>query len=169
MRVQDADRVPCETPVKGRRRTGPRGGLLAVVLSALLMTTMAACTIIPASSSSTPAAQEAGAASAPSTSSKICGTPPCDKYLSRGETRTLDKAITGHPIASAIALHLVISTFCGGILCVWGEGVTFVYTERQTHLAAQNGECLRVHVLPQGRAWQLVSLDTSNQGPYCTG
>jgi len=142
--------------------------LRTIALSVLLMFAVTSCTIIPASSSSTPVAQQAGVPST-STSSKICGTPPCDKYLSRGETRTLDKVLSGHPIASAIAMHLVVSTFCGVILCVWGEGVTFVYTERETHLAAQNGECLRVHVLPQGRAWQLVSLDTSNQSPYCTG
>jgi len=139
------------------------------VLSVLLMFAVTSCTIVPASSSSTPAAEQAASAAAPSESAKICGTPPCDKYLSRGTTRTLDKALSGHPIASAIAMHLVISTFCGGILCVWGEGVTFVYTERETHLAAENGACLRVHVLPQGRSWQLVSLDTSNQSPYCTG
>ncbi len=143
--------------------------LRTIALSVLLMFAATSCTIVPASSSSTPAAEQAGPAAAPSSSTKICGTPPCDKYLSRGDTRTLDKALSGHPIASAIAMHLVISTFCGGILCVWGEGVTFVYTERETHLASQNGECLRVHVLPQGRSWQLVSLDASNQSPYCTG
>jgi len=71
-------------------------------------------------------------------------------------------------VAAAIALHLVVSAICGGIVCLWGEGVSYVYVERQTHLAAQNGECLRVHVLPQNHAWQLVSLDRSNQSPYCT-
>lgn len=153
---------------RGRRG---RSVLGMVALSALLAFTAASCTIVPASSSSTPVAEQAATATAttPSSTVKTCGTPPCDKYLSRGETRTLDKALSGHPIASAIAMHLVISTFCGGILCVWGEGVTFVYTERQAHLAAENGACLRVHVLPQGRSWQLVSLDTSNQSPYCTG
>jgi len=38
-----------------------------------------------------------------------------------------------------IALHLVVSAFCGGIFCVWGEGVvTFVYVERETTTPAQN-------------------------------
>jgi hypothetical protein len=138
-------------------------------LSALLVITLASCTATPLSSSSTPAAQQVEPASAPSSSSAICGTPPCEKYLSRSETRTLDEAISGHPILSAVALHLVISAFCGGILCLWGEGASFVYVKRATHAAAQDGGCLRVHVLPQGRAWQLVSLDTSNQSPYCTG
>ena len=99
----------------------------------------------------------------------ICGTPPCDKYLTRSETRSLDHAVSGHPIASAIALHLVVSALCGGVLCIWGEGFSFVYVEHETHLAAQNNECLRVHVLPKGHEWQLVNLDASNQSPYCTG
>jgi len=94
--------------------------------------------------------------------------PPCDRYLSRGHTRTLDGAISGHPIASAIALHLVVSTLCGGVLCIWGEGFTFVYVQHAVHQAAQNGQCLRVHVLPQGHGWRLVSIDGSAQSPYCT-
>jgi hypothetical protein len=138
-------------------------GAAALALSALLTVTLAACTLAP--QNSTPAAAQV--TTTPGTSSAICGTPPCDKYLSRGATRTLDDAISGHPIASAIALHLVVSAFCGGILCGWGEGVSFIYIKETTHRAAQDGECLRVHVLPRDHAWQLVSLDASNQSPYC--
>ena len=123
-----------------------------------------------AAQSQQPAAAQAPAPSSTSASPvAICGTPPCDKYLTRSETRTLDHAVSGHPIASAIALHLVVSAFCGGVFCIWGEGFSFVYVEHETHLAAQNNECLRVHVLPNGHEWQLVNLDASNQSPYCTG
>ena len=162
----DLNLMPRSPSASGLRHAKSRGWLWTAALSALLVIVLASCTLPPPSS--TPAAQQVESATATSASSAICGVPPCDKYLPRQETRTLDSAISGHPIASAIALHLVISAFCGGILCLWGEGVTFVYAERETHLAAQNGECLRVHVLPQGHAWQLVSLDASNQSPYCT-
>ena len=104
----------------------------------------------------------------PPLSTPICGTPPCDKYLSRGDTRTLDSTISKHPLASAVALHLAVSLVCGAVLCVWGEGFTLAYVQHEAHLAAQNGECLRVHVLPQGHEWQLVQLDATNQSPYCT-
>lgn len=122
----------------------------------------------PPAPSSTSAATSPPAA-APASTVAICGSPPCDKYLTRGETRSLDHAVSGHPIASAIALHLVVSALCGGVLCIWGEGFSFVYVEHETHLAAQNDECLRVHVLPKGHEWQLVNLDATNQSPYCTG
>lgn len=95
--------------------------------------------------------------------------PPCDKYLSRGDTRTLDSAISNHPIASAIALHVAVGLLCGVVLCVWGEGFTLAYVQHAAHQAARNGECLRVHILPQGREWRLVQLDETNQRPYCTG
>lgn len=140
---------------------------LTFVLSALL----AVAALVGAASCSASAQDQSPAAAQRTTDPppKICGTPPCDRYLTRGETRTLDRAISGHPIASAIALHLVVSAFCGGVLCIWGEGFSFVYVKEETHAAAQNDECLRVHVLPHGRQWQLVNLDASNQGPYCTG
>jgi hypothetical protein len=112
-----------------------------------------------------PAAQSPRASA--SAQSKTCGIPPCVEYLSRSRTRTLDRAIGGHPIASGIALHLVVSAFCGGILCELGEGVGFVYVERHVHLAAQNGECLRVNVLPKGRVWQLVGLVVTDERPGC--
>jgi hypothetical protein len=137
--------------------------LRAAALCALLAIAPAACSLTPQSGASA----SASPSSAPSSNAAICGKPPCDRYLSRSDTRTLDKEISGHPVAAAIALHLAVSIVCGGILCVWGEGVTYVYVVRQTHLAAQNGDCLRVHVLPSGRAWQLVSLDASDQSPYC--
>jgi hypothetical protein len=161
-------RAPRDQSVVGRRSATSRSGRWAAALCALLVITLSSCTLMPGSPSATPAAQQVVSAPPSSASSVICGTPPCDKYLPRSETRTLDKAITGHPVAAAIALHLVVSAICGGIVCLWGEGVSYVYVERQTHLAAQNGECLRVHVLPQNHAWQLVSLDRSNQSPYCT-
>lgn len=141
--------------------------LLAALFLALALAT-ASCT-----SAARDRRSAAVQAPAPSTTSAsavaICGTPPCDKYLTRGETRSLDRAVSGHSIASAIALHLVVSALCGGVLCIWGEGYSFVVVEHETHLAAQNNECLRVHVLPKGHEWQLVNLDASNQSPYCTG
>ena len=137
----------------------------ATLLVAAVASTAAACKNSAADQS--PAAVQQLTSTAPPAA--VCGTPPCDKYLTRGETRSLDHAISDHPIASGIALHLVVSAFCGGILCIWGEGAGYVYVEHETHVAAQNGECLRVHVLPQGHEWQLVNLDASNQSHYCTG
>lgn len=119
-----------------------------------------------AASSATPAV---AASSADTAGAKLCGVPPCDQYLSRGHTRDLNHALSGHPILSAVAMHLVVSAVCGGILCVWGEGFSFVYVQGKVHDAAQNGQCLRVHVLPHGHEWKIVSLDASNQAPYCTG
>src|SRR5579859_6951562 len=131
----DLNLMPRNPSGFGLRRAKSRSGLWTAALSALLVIVLASCTLPPSSSS--PVAQQVESATASSASSAICGVPPCDKYLPRQETRTLDSAISGHPIASAVALHLVISALCGGILCLWGEGVTFVYVERETHLAAQ--------------------------------
>jgi hypothetical protein len=138
----------------------------AALLAAALLPAAASCQAV----TQAPAADSVStSSSAHASPAATCGTPPCDKYLSRSETRDLDHAVTDHPTVSAIAMHIVVSALCGGILCVWGEGFTFAYVQRETHIAAQNNECLRVHVLPQGRQWQLVSLDGSNQSPYCTG
>ncbi|HEV3171180.1 MAG TPA: hypothetical protein VGZ32_12600 [Actinocrinis sp.] len=145
----------------------PRLRRLTFLVSALL----AVAALVAAASCSATAQDQSPAAAQRTTDppTAICGAPPCDKYLTRGETRTVDHAISGHPIATAIALHLVVSAFCGGVLCIWGEGFSFVYVQHEAHVAAQNDECLRVHVLPQGHQWQLVNLDASNQSPYCTG
>jgi hypothetical protein len=113
-------------------------------------------------------AQSSAAASDPAPSTPICGVPPCDRYLSRSETRTLNSTITDHPIASAIALHVAVGLVCGAVLCVWGEGFTLAYVQHEAQLAAQNGECLRADILPKGREWQLVRLTATNQSPYCT-
>ncbi|MGH6657304.1 MAG: hypothetical protein ACRDVE_19145, partial [Actinocrinis sp.] len=128
-----------------------------------------ACLASSAATACDPASQDSGkstgrtrvAASSPAAAAgaKTCGVPPCDQYLSRGRTRDLNDAVSGHPVLSAVAMHLVVSAFCGGILCIWGEGFTFVYVQGKVHQAAQNGQCLRVHILPQGREWQIVSLD----------
>ena len=151
--------------------------LLALCLALALVTASCAsaaqnkspAALDPPAPSSTPASTSAPPpTSAPASAVAICGSPPCDKYLTRSETRSLDHAVSGHPIASAIALHLVVSALCGGVLCIWGEGFSFVYVEHETRVAAQNNECLRVHVLPKGHEWQLVNLDASNQSPYCT-
>lgn len=156
-------------PTESRIR--PRS-LALLCLAFALALAAAACT--PAAQNRSPAGIQAPAArsdpaaTAPAAQAAVCGTPPCDKYLTRSETRDLDHAVSGHPIASAIALHLVVSAFCGGVLCIWGEGFSFVYVQHETHVAAQAGECLRVHVLPKGHEWQLVNLDASNQSPYCT-
>jgi len=142
--------------------------ILLVALCLALALATASCT--PNAQDRQPAAAQAPAPSSSSAAATaICGTPPCDKYLTRAATRDLDRAVSGHPIASAIVLHLVVSAFCGGVLCIWGEGFSFVYVEHETRLAAENNECLRVHVLPKGHEWQLVNLDASNQSPYCTG
>jgi hypothetical protein len=140
---------------------------LAFLLAPLIILAAGACTS-SAQIDSPAVAQQPAATSRAATPAATCGIPPCDKYLTRSETQTLNRAITGHPITSAIVLHLVVSAFCGGIFCIWGEGISFVYIQHEAHLAAQSDECLRVHILPQGHQWQLVNLDASNQSPYCS-
>lgn len=141
---------------------------LSIFLAAM---SVAACT--PVSGSSTPdqvraPAQGQAQSSDPASSTPICGVPPCDRYLSRSETRALNSTITDHPITTAIALHVAVGLVCGAVLCVWGEGFTLAYVQHEAHSAAQNGECLRAQILPKGREWQLVQLDATSQSPYCT-
>lgn len=150
-----------------RARIRRRFALLLSICLALASVT--GCAAMSQGKGTTPDQLQAPAqSSAPVSSAPTCGVPPCDKYLSRGDTRTLANTISDHPIASALVLHLAVSLVCGGILCVWGEGFTLAYVDHVSHVAAQNGECLRVHVLPKGHEWQLVSLDATNQRPYCT-
>src|ERR1051326_8584773 len=41
-------------------------------------------------------------------SEKLCGTPPCVRFMSRGDTKNLSETLTDHPIASTVALHLAL-------------------------------------------------------------
>lgn len=98
-----------------------------------------------------------------------CGLPPCDLYVSRSRTRSLDSTLSDHSIATEVAVHLLVGAVCGGFLCVLGEGYTVNRVEDAAHQAAQNNECLRIHALPQGgHGLDLVEFDASNQSPYCT-
>ena len=167
--------MPAERTARGRVRHIrhiPRSLALALSIC-LAVATVAGCT--PTTGNSAPAqiqaqsqAPSSAAASDPAPSTPICGVPPCVRYLSRSETRTLDSTITGHPLASALALHLAVSLLCGAVLCIWGEGFTLAYVQHEARVAAQNGQCLRANILPQGREWQLVQLEATNQSPYCT-
>jgi hypothetical protein len=118
--------------------------------------------------SSAPAAPKSSAPAPSSSSFPICGTPPCDKYLSRSQTHNIDADIAAHSLASEIALHLVVGLVCGGFLCDWGAGLTYDYVKAQIHQAAQNDECLRVRIFPHDGSRQLVQLVPTNQSPYCT-
>jgi hypothetical protein len=106
--------------------------------------------------------------SRPASDTQICGTPPCMRFVSRSETKTVADTVSAHPILSAVVLHGVGLLLCGGILCVFGEGVSLAYVGREAGIAAKAHECLRVRILPSGQEWRLVDISPSNQSPYCT-
>src|SRR4051812_28216697 len=68
------------------------------------------------------AAAPGAPSSASKSSEKLCGTPPCVRFLSRGDTKSLADTLNDHPLASTIAVHLALGVLCGGILCLLGEG-----------------------------------------------
>ncbi|MFL6117450.1 MAG: hypothetical protein ACJ786_39785 [Catenulispora sp.] len=103
-------------------------------------------------------------------SEKLCGTPPCVRYLSRGDTKTLSGTLTDHPVASTVVLHIALSALCGGILCLLGEGVSLPILAHKVNDAAAQHACLKVGILPdKDKKWQLVDITASNEKPYCTG
>lgn len=149
------------TSVRGR--TG-----LALILT-LLVLFAAACKSSSADSGSS-GGTTVVASSAPTSgdAQKICGAPPCVRFVSRGDTKTLSSTITDHPVLSTVALHAAVMVLCGGILCLLGEGVSLDYVGRAAKDAAGRHACLKVDILSDDDKWKLVSLTTSNQSPYCT-
>ena len=154
-----------------RRRTG-----LALILT-LLLVFAAACksTADSGSSSSgssggTSVVAASSASSAPTTGEavKVCGAPPCVRFVSRGNTKTLSTTIADHPVLSTVALHAAVMVLCGGILCLLGEGVSLDYVGHAAKDAAAQHACMRVNILSDADKWKLVSITTSNQSPYCT-
>ncbi|MBW8804695.1 MAG: hypothetical protein AUG49_08140 [Catenulispora sp. 13_1_20CM_3_70_7] len=100
---------------------------------------------------------------------KLCGTPPCVRYVSRSETKTLSETLTDHPVASTVVLHIALSALCGGILCLLGEGVSLPILAHKANDAAAQHACLKVGILPdKDKKWQLVDITASNQKPNCT-
>jgi len=151
-----------------------RTGLALIVALVLMLATACKST----SDSSSTSGSSGGAAVAASTTKastsessggteKICGAPPCVRFVSRGDTKTLASTLTDHPILSTVALHVAVTVLCGGILCLLGEGVSLVYVDRAAKDAANQHACLKVSLLKDGDKWRLVSLSTSNQSPYC--
>jgi hypothetical protein len=154
------------TSVRGR--TG-----LALILTLLLLFAAACKSTADSSSSGSGSGGAAAVASSSATSSsgeaqKICGTPPCVRFVSRGDTSTLSSTIADHPILSTVALHAAVMVLCGGILCLLGEGVSLDYVGHAAKDAARQHACLKVNILSDDSKWKLVSLSTSNQSPYCT-
>ncbi len=156
-----------------RRNPNPYRLLLAAVLALLLL----ACAGCQSSSGGTAradrpaAAAPAGSSSAKTTASsdtKICGTPPCMRFVSRSDTKKIADTVGAHPFVSGVALHLVVGLLCGGILCILGEGVSVGYVADAAKNASADHQCLRVRILPNGREWHLVDVAPSNQSPYCT-
>ena len=98
---------------------------------------------------------------------RLCGKPPCMRFVSRGETRTLEDTFTNHPIVSAVAVHVVGSLLCGGILCLLGEGAGLGYVEHETMIASGKHECLKVDILPSGAEWKIIDIQASDESPYC--
>ena len=152
-----------------RRRTG-----LALILT-LLLVFAAACKSTADSGSSSPGSSGgmsvvASASSSPTSdqAQKICGAPPCVRFISRGDTKTLSSTITNHPVLSTVALHAAVMVLCGGILCLLGEGVSLDYVGHAAKDATAQHACMRVNILSDSDKWKLVSIITSNQSPYCT-
>lgn len=146
---------------------------LAVIL-ALLLVFAAACKAPDDSSSSGSGSGSGGTTAVAAASStggetqKICGTPPCVRFVSRGDTKTLSSTIAGHPILSTVALHAAVMVLCGGILCLLAEGVGLDYVAHAAKDAADEHACLKVDILSDDGKWKLISLASSNQSPYCT-
>lgn len=154
-----------------RRRAG-----LALILT-LLLVFAAACRSTADSGSSSSGSSggmsvvaSASASSSPATgeAQKICGAPPCVRFISRGDTRTLATTIADHPVLSTVALHAAVMVLCGGILCLLGEGVSLDYVGHAAKDAAAQHACMRVNILSDSEKWKLVSVTTSSQSPYCT-
>lgn len=143
---------------------------LALILTLLLMFA-AACrsTADSDSSSSGSSGGTTVVASAPTTSEtqKICGTPPCVRYVSRGDTKTLSDTIAEHPILSTVALHAAVTVLCGGILCLLGEGISLDYVGHAAKDAASQHACMKVNIMTDADKWKLATITTSNQSPYC--
>ncbi|NUR26766.1 MAG: hypothetical protein HOV83_13145 [Catenulispora sp.] len=152
-----------------------RGVALIVALLVLVVTGCQSTGGADASSGSgggTGGAQ-AAAPGGPSTqaksSEKLCGTPPCVRFLSRGDTKTLANTLKDHPLASTIAVHVALSALCGGILCLLGEGVSMPFVEKKAREAADQHACLKVSILPDKDKFSLMNIAASNESPYCTG
>jgi hypothetical protein len=148
---------------------------LAVILALLLVFAAACKSTSDSSSSGSGSGSSSGGASAvaaaPTTSGdtqKICGAPPCVRFVSRGDTKTLAGTIADHPILSTVALHAAVMVLCGGILCLLGEGVSLDYVAHAAKDATDKHACLKVNILADADKWKLVSLTSSNQSPYCT-
>jgi hypothetical protein len=153
----------------GEDTNGWNRSVLALILSLLLLFA-AGCKSTSADSSSGSGGSSAAIATAPSSGDpqNICGTPPCVRFISRGDTKTLNSTLTDHPILSTVALHAAVTVLCGGILCLLGEGVSLAYVEHAAKEAAGEHACLKVSILPDHDKWQLMNLSASNQSPYCT-
>lgn len=115
---------------------------------------------------------QAAAPAAPNTaakgsSEKLCGTPPCVRFMSRDDTKSLADTLKDHPLASTIAVHLALGMLCGGILCLLGEGVSMPFVEKKASEAADQHACLKVSILPNKDKFSLMSISASNESPYC--
>lgn len=155
---------------------------LALILTVLLLFAAGCKSTADSSSSSgsgssggtsavaAPSSARSSAPSAPTTgdAQKICGAPPCVRYISRSSTSTLATTVADHPILSTVALHAAVMVLCGGILCLLGEGVSLDYVAHAAKDAANQHACLKVNILSDSDKWKLVSLTPSNQSPYCT-
>jgi hypothetical protein len=153
----------------GEDTNGWSRNVLALILT-LLRVFAAGCKSTGSDSSSNSKGSSAVVATAPSSGDpqNICGTPPCVRFISRGDTKTLSSTLTDHPILSTVALHAAVTVLCGGILCLLGEGVSLAYVDHAAKDAAGQHACLKVSILPDNDKWQLVNLTASNQSPYCT-
>lgn len=154
-----------------------RGLALLVALTLLLATSCRSTTGAASSQAggsggaqaAAPAAPVTSATSAPASNSaeKLCGTPPCVRYLSRSDTKTLADTLNDHPLASTIAVHVALSVLCGGILCLLGEGMSMPFVEKKAHEAASQHACLKVSILPDKDKFSLMNITASNDSPGC--
>lgn len=152
-----------------------RGLALIVAMLVLLVTGCQSTGGADASSGSgggTGGAQEAAPGAPPTVKGspeKLCGTPPCVRFMSRGDTKSLAGTLKDHPLASTVAVHLALGVLCGGILCLLGEGVSMPFVEKKASEAADQHACLKVSILPDKDKFSLMNIAASNESPYCKG
>jgi hypothetical protein len=139
--------------------------LIAALLALLLVSTVTACASGFANSSS--GADKTTAAADTAGSLKLCGTPPCTRFMSRHDVKKLNTEITEHRVVSAVVWKLAFGLLCGGLLCLLGEGMSYEYVQNRIHEAAGLDDCLRVQINKSGPVNRLIMIGPSNLKPYC--
>lgn len=156
---------------RGTRRMGPTRlrALLAALMTLLLLSTVTACASGFPDSSTTSGTSAGKTTSATDTdgSIKLCGLPPCTRFVSRAEVKKLNTDVTQHTIASAVVWKVAFDILCGGILCLLGAGISYDYVQNRIKDAAGLDDCLRIQIGRSSPHSKLIQVNPSNLKPYC--